>query len=309
MTMIKPMLAVLGSPADLLRKGYIFEPKLDGIRAICHVDSRLKLVTRNGHDVTRVYPELSFREQIKAKSCVLDGEIVVYDDKGNPSFGLWQKRNVSSLGQIKELSKEYPAVYVAFDILEKDRKSMMKEKLLKRKEILKHIVAETRNLQLMVYTADGRRLWDAVKARNLEGVVAKRADSMYYSGRQVPDWIKIKNVKTFDAVIIGYTQKIRALSSLAMGLYVKGKLTYIGKVGTGFNERILEELYAKLKPLQTKAYIERLPPEARNVQWVKPKFVAEIKYQDFTSDMIARAPVFLRLRDDKNPRECTMEDL
>ncbi|MBI2545896.1 DNA ligase [Candidatus Woesearchaeota archaeon] len=307
--MIKPMLAVLGSPADLLRKGYIFEPKLDGIRAICHVDSRLKLVTRNGHDVTRVYPELSFREQIKAKSCVLDGEIVVYDDKGNPSFGLWQKRNVSSLGQIKELSKEYPAVYVAFDILEKDRKSMMKEKLLKRKEILKHIVAETRNLQLMVYTADGRRLWDAVKARNLEGVVAKRADSMYYSGRQVPDWIKIKNVKTFDAVIIGYTQKIRALSSLAMGLYVKGKLTYIGKVGTGFNERILEELYAKLKPLQTKAYIERLPPEARNVQWVKPKFVAEIKYQDFTSDMIARAPVFLRLRDDKNPRECTMEDL
>jgi bifunctional non-homologous end joining protein LigD len=288
-----PMKASIGTPADLTREGYIFEPKLDGIRALCYVNTTLAFFSRNKRTITADYPEFDFRTSIKAKSAILDGEIVVLDPSYSPRFSLWQQG--------------YEAIYVVFDILMLNGKSLIDVPLSERKELLDKVIVDSPRLEKCLYTTHGENLWKEMLKRHMEGVMAKSINSCYYPGKRVKVWIKIKAYKTLEAIIIGFTQEKRSLSSLVLGMYTQDKeLVYIGKVGTGFSQALLEDLLCCLeKIVRTKPTVHI---SLKNVVWVEPRFVAEIKYLEFTKDRVLRAPVFLRLRPDKNPEEITFTD-
>lgn len=295
------MLCTLGDKSDLLHKGYIYEPKLDGIRAICYVSpTGIKLFTRNGIDITHQFPEFKFIKNIKATSCVLDGEIVAYSKKGHPDFNLLQNRAISGV----------PATFVVFDILEKNGKSLIDLPLLERKNILESTLKDGKGLQVIAYSSDGKALWKFAKEHHMEGVIAKQADQAYSTGKRVNHWIKIKFTKELECVIIGFTQDKRHVSSLALGLYKHGKLYYVGKVGTGFSEAEVADLYKKFQTLLAKKPAPINVQDApKSIIWIKPKLVADIKYFQVTRDKRLRGPVYLHLRKDKKPIECTFSQI
>lgn len=299
--MITPMLAKIGEPADLDRKDHIFEPKLDGTRALCYKGNKLNFVNRRGADITERYPELDIADSLACESCVLDGEIVVYDKTGNPDFNLLQQReHLTDKVTVKLRSRQLPATFVAFDILFADGKDLRSLALLKRKNILDKVVNESIYVQVMFFTDDGRQLWKIVEKRSLEGVMAKRSDSIYENKRSSA-WLKIKFTNTADCVIIGFTQQRRSISSLALGLYDDDRLAYVGKVGTGFTETILSYLYLELSRIEQDT--------VKDIHKVDPIFVCEVKYLAVTKEKKLRAPVFLRLRDDKEPEDCRMDQV
>lgn len=286
---MRPMLSRLSNEKILSSKEYIFEPKLDGYRALCFKNSKLKFLSRNNLDITDEYPEFDFIKNIKAKTCIIDGEIVIYNEKGIPSFSMIQRRKI----------KFTPATYIAFDILNKDGHDLQNLPLLERKKILADTIVESSAIQIVLFTSDGRRLWKEVKKIGLEGVIAKKKDSKYRSTRS-SDWLKIKIEKTTDCVIIGYTKGKRALSSLLLGLYDKKELKFTGKVGTGFDEYMMTDLLRRLR------VIKKIKSDTFLVE---PKFTCAIKFLEVTQDKKFRAPVFLGLREDKNPEECTFDQL
>ena len=289
MKRISPMKAQIGSLKDLDRTDVIFEPKLDGIRALCYVGKELTFVSRNDRDITKDYPEFTVRDLIHARSAILDGEIVVLDKELSPRFSLWQKG--------------YPAVYVVFDILMLNGKLLLDVPLLERKKILEQTVTDGPPLEKIFYTIKGRALWDEIIKRSMEGVMAKVTQSLYYPGARSAVWLKVKAYKTLEAVIMGYTRGKRGLASLAVGIYDEtGTLNYVGKVGTGFSEAFLRDLLELLKPLELDQ------PPVKGIKPVKPEFVCEIKYLEFTHGGIIRSPVFLRMRPDKSPKEVTFKD-
>ena len=299
--MIKPMLAGLGNEHLLNNKNYIFEAKLDGIRAICvKENSKLRFFSRNGIDITKQYPEFDFLKKIKAEECVLDGEIVIYDKNGNPNFTLWQERK-----SLNTIPSSLLATYVVFDILSADGKDLTRIPLTKRKGILEKTIENGNRIQTSFWTENGMALWDIVKKRKLEGVIAKGTNSFYTPGRRTDSWLKIKIFKTIDCVVLGFTQEKRALTSLMLGLYFMDKLIFCGRVGTGYDENTIKELRSKLDKIKIeKSSADEFPADAFAV---KPAYVAEVKYQEITKDKKLRAPVFLRLRDDKKPEECVLE--
>lgn len=301
MAKFKPMLCKLGDKRDLRHTGYIFEPKLDGIRVLCSVSPRgIRLITRNGIDITHQFPEFTFHHKIKARSCVLDGEIVAYDKKGHPDFNLLQNRATSGVD----------ATLVVFDILQKDGKELINLPLLERKKILESIARDGGGLEVIVHSNDGQKLWKAAKKNHLEGVIAKQADERYYPGKRVNHWIKIKFTKELECVIIGFTQEKRHVSSLALGLYQRGKLYYVGKVGTGFSEEDIADLYERFKTLVVaKSAAINAKTAPKTIIWIKPKLVADIKYFQMTRDKRLRGPVYLHLRKDKKPQECTFSQI
>lgn len=304
----KPMLCKLGSKADLALKDYIYEAKVDGTRAMVYVNKGLVLINRRNKDITYRYPEFNFRKAIKAKSAVLDGEIVCYNEKGLPDFNLLQRREQLEKAYLIEVrAEQIPATLVVFDILEKDGQSLTSLPLKERKKILEQTIIPNERLELMFYTRNGKKLWKKIVKFDIEGVVAKSLNSPYYQGMRTNAWIKIKNMKTIDCIIVGWTEEIRALSALLLACYSQGKLKYVGKVGTGFSEETINYLLPKLKQLETKK------PQIKHagmgkIHWVKPRLVAEVKYLQLTKDKILRVPVFLRLREDKPAKECVLEE-
>ncbi len=307
--MYEPMLAAMGSKNDLEREGYIYEPKLDGTRAICYVGSTMKFVNRRGHELTERYPEFSFRDQIKARSCVLDGELIVYDNRGNPSFHLLQKREQSKTSMAKLLSIQHPATYVVFDILELEGKELLSIRLDERKKIMHAVLRDGHHMQSIAYTKDGKKLWTVVEQRKLEGVMAKRSNSYYEPGKRSDAWLKIKALKTVDCVLLGYTSEIRTISALALGLFFGDELRYVGRVGTGFTEKYLEGL----RPILDGMLAEEPPvdsyPNEPVITWVKPELIAEVEILELTRDKHLRAPSFRRLRNDKDVKDCVIEQL
>ena len=207
MKFIPPMKAQIGSLRDLDRTDLIFEPKLDGIRALCYVEKGLTFVSRNDRDITKEYPELATRELIHARSAILDGEIVVLDKELRPRFSLWQQG--------------YPAVYIVFDILMLNGTSLLTVPLLERKQILEETITDGPHLEKILYTRKGKALWDEILKRSMEGVMAKGAESLYYPGARSSVWLKVKAYKTLEAVILGYTQGKRGLASLAVASTMK----------------------------------------------------------------------------------------
>jgi bifunctional non-homologous end joining protein LigD len=288
-----PMRAKVGKISDLNKNDFIFEPKLDGIRALCYVNEKIRLISRNGNDITGDYSELSFRDKINAQSCILDGEIVAYDEVGHPDFSL--------------LQRGAPTNYVVFDILMKNGDNLTEVPLLERKNVLKETVTDGEIIEKIFFTFNGPALWNEMKKRDLEGVMAKKTNGLYYSDTRSDVWLKIKLFNTVDCLIIGFTTGRREISSLALGLYDNEKnLVYIGKVGTGFKEKFLEELLQKLNLIKIpeKLAINETPTD---IIWTKPELVCEIKYAEFTKANVLRNPSFMRLRSDKNPSECNFD--
>ncbi len=291
--LIVPMTAHIGSEKDLALKHVIFEPKLDGIRALCYVNKALKFYSRNNINITADYPEFDFRDAIKAQSAVLDGEIVVLDESLAPRFHLWQKGHM--------------AVYIVFDILMVNGRVLFDTPLLERKKILEDTIVNGPHIEKIIYTPDGPALWHEMLKRDMEGVIAKVETSLYYPGKRSKSWIKIKAFKSLEAVIIGYIPGKRALGSLALGIYDGHKqLVYIGNVGTGFTESFLADLAGRLKKLETGTPPLHVPQ--KGIVWIRPQLVCEIKYLEFTPAGILRAPVFLRLRPDKNAQDITFKE-
>ncbi|MFZ5955216.1 MAG: non-homologous end-joining DNA ligase [Nanoarchaeota archaeon] len=294
----KPMLAIAGTKKYLSQKNFIFEPKLDGYRALCYKNDELKLITRNGIDITWDFPELNFSKNINAKNAVIDGEIIIYDKNGNPNFQLLQQR---------KLMKNY-SCFVAFDILMKDNIDITERSLWERKKILDDTIKENKKIQKIFFTKEGDKLWKVIEQRKLEGVIAKNLNSSYEQKRSL-NWIKIKIVKTTDCIILGYKTKKRKISSLVMGAYDKNNnLIILGKVGTGFKERNLielDKLFDSLKLDEAIFQIDEL--KEKNITWLKPILVCEISYAEVTQDKKLRAPSFIRLRPDKSANECTLK--
>jgi DNA ligase D-like protein (predicted ligase) len=303
------MLAAMGSKDVLEKEGYIYEPKLDGTRALCYVNSTMKFLNRRGHEITERYPEFSFRDQIKARSCVLDGELIVYDNRGNPSFHLLQKREQSKPSIAKFLSIQHPATYVVFDILELDGKELLSTRLDERKKIMHAVLREGHHMQSIAFTKDGRKLWSVVEQRKLEGVMAKRSNSYYEPGKRSDAWLKIKALKTIDCVLLGYTSEIRTISALALGLFFGDELRYVGRVGTGFTEKYLEELRPVLDGMLAETPPVASYPNEPAITWIRPELIAEVEILELTRDKHLRAPSFRRLRNDKDIKDCVVEQL
>jgi bifunctional non-homologous end joining protein LigD len=283
---MKPMLAKTGDETVLDKDGYIYEPKLDGFRAILYFGKTVRFVSRNGKDLTSRFSNIQL-PRLKAVSCIIDGEIVAYNSKGNPDFNL--------------LTNGGSAVYVAFDILEKDGVDLRTKSLMERKNILRSTLHGNSTVQTMYYTTQGRKLWNALKKKGVEGVIAKKKDSKYQDGQRSDSWLKIKLINTIDTIVVGFTHSKRKISSLAMGLYENGSIVYIGNVGTGFDDTFMESFLPRLMKIKMTKKSDLLP---KDVITVHPRYVAEVEYRELTPDRKLRASVFKRLREDKDVSEC-----
>lgn len=321
------MLCELASTEILNNTDFIFEPKLDGTRALLYkAKDKIKFINRRQKRIDERYPEFQtkdFLKSIKADSAVLDGEIICYNSKGLPDFGLLQQREqISNRFKIEIRSKQIPATYVIFDILEKNGKSLIELPLSERKKILKKTIKEygenSSNVELIYYTDNGLALWNEVKKKSLEGVIAKKKETEYYPGKRTPVWLKVKNLNRIDCIVAGFTEGegIREgyFGSLAMALY-KGKgsnkeLYYIGRVGTGWDKEIVKDLHEKFSRIEINEIPVSNPPKnwrKYKIHWVKPKHVIEVEYLLLTKDNELRAPSFKGIREDKNPSECKWE--
>ncbi len=315
--MIKPMLAQISEPFD--SKEFCFEIKYDGTRTIAYIDKEKKEVrflNRRLKWFQSNYPELlNIYENVKAKRVVLDGEIVVFKE-GKPDFTALQTReHVGEKLRIKLLSEIMPATNIVFDILHLDGEDLINKPLIERKKILESVVKESERLILSSYIiGKGKELFEKVKEKKLEGIIAKKLNSTYQIGKRSEDWLKIKYLKTLDCVIAGFTKgsgwREKYFGALILGCYKDGKLIYLGRVGTGWEEKDLEEITKKLNEIKSeKCPFEEKPkmPSDLVVTWVKPKLVCEVKYLEITKELQLRAPAFIRLRNDKEPEECILE--
>lgn len=304
--MYQPMLARSADP--FTDKDWIFEVKWDGTRALCSINDEATFINRRGVNITYRYPELQITDSV-ASPCVLDGEIVVLV-QGIPSFSDLQRReHIDDPFKIQVLSTQLPAVYIVFDMLKINDKDLTRTPLLERKRLLQKTVSESERLLICPYIQEkGEDYFKAVTESGFEGVMAKKKDSIYYPGKRSGYWLKIKKTTTADCIIGGYTQGEGARESTfaALLLGVGCPLEFVGKVGSGFTEDDLTHLFDLLTQIEIDETPFSAPVPLDNIHFVKPEYVCEVKYQQITSDNKLRAPVFLRMRYDKNPTECSL---
>jgi bifunctional non-homologous end joining protein LigD len=321
-TEIHPMLATsISDPFD--GPNWLFEIKWDGYRAVAFIEKeKVRLVSRNQNELTHRYPELKdLAKSVKAKTAILDGEVVALDEQGRPSFSLMQQRTGFRPGGRRGVANAgVPVLYYAFDLLYLDGYDWRKLPLEERKKKLASILTTGDSLRYSDhYEKQGKALFEMAREKDLEGILAKRRDSTYQE-RRSSDWLKIKIRHRIECVIGGYTQPegSRAhFGSIVLGLYDKqDRLIHVGQAGSGFNQKSLGEIWKMLQKRETKQKPFYGEVEAlRKVTWVKPELVAEIEYAEWTegasggSGPKLRAPVFLGLRDDKAPKECRLDEL
>lgn len=317
---IHPMLATLvDEPFD--DDNWLFELKWDGYRAIAFIDAdRLRLTSRNQNDLTKAYPELQeLSQHVRARTAILDGEIVALDDQGRPSFSLMQQRTGVGEGgrRIRRTRDDIPVVYYAFDLLYLDGYNLMRADLEQRKELLASVLATSDYLRFSDhYIGRGVDLFHAAAERNLEGIVAKVRRSCYEQKRS-REWLKMKITRRQECVIGGYTDPRGSrenFGSLVLGLYDdKGRLIHVGHAGSGFTEQSHAQMWQRLEKLkQTRSPFYGEVESTRPVHYVRPELVAEIKFTEWTHEgesgaIKMRAPVFQGLRFDKPPQECRFE--
>ena len=312
---IEPMKATL---ADRPPRGddWLFEIKWDGVRAIAYVDhEEVRLVSRNGLRCERQYPELAtIHHQVAARQAVLDGEIAVLDQKGASRFHLIQPRIANTdPNAVAHLARSTPVVYFVFDALYVDGYDLRNVALSERRKVLESLVAPGPSLRISeVFPGAGEDLLEAARALDLEGVVAKRAGSAYES-RRSRGWLKIKIANEQEFAIGGFTQPQGSrdyFGALVLGVYEDGKLRWAGNVGTGFDQKLLADLYARLKLLVTEEcpFAERPKPD-RGMTWVKPELTCQVKYAEWTQDNHLRAPVYVGLRNDVEPGQVVRESV
>ncbi len=312
---IPPMLAVKGDLFD--SPEYMYEVKWDGTRCISFVDvkrGKQRLQNRRLRDITGRYPEIKILEAIK-ESAILDGEIVVFKN-GIPSFQLLQRReHIDDRFRAGLLSRMYPAIYVVFDVLYTESQGwVLKKSLHERREILDGILNGDGVLISQPLRGKAEKLFKRAVKLGLEGIMAKKLDSPYIPGKRVQFWKKIKKTLTADCVIAGYLHgegdRSDSFGSLVLGMYSGDELVHTGQVGTGFDSATLKTLSEKLRKIRTeKSPFQRTPQFKRRVQWVIPELVCEVEYLEITPDKKLRSPVFKRMRDDKRPEECTVDQI
>jgi bifunctional non-homologous end joining protein LigD len=311
--------AMLAEPSDnpFTRDGWMFELKLDGYRLIASKShGEALLLTRNGNDYTAVFPEVA--RAIKAlpfDHVIVDGEVVVMDSQGKPSFARLQQRGrLSSPMDIGRAAVELPSTFYAFDILAFDNYDLRPLPLSARKRLLMQALPKLGAVRSLDHIdCEGELFMQQVVALGLEGIIAKRADAAYRGGRS-DCWLKIKAERTGDFVIVGFTKPKGTRSyfgALQLADVVKGELTYAGRVGTGFNDSLLDELWSLLEPnvRQTPACNPPIGaglteiPETKTTTWVDPITVCEVRFREWTPDGLLRHASFMRLRHDKRPHE------
>jgi len=307
-TAVAPMLPTLTEgPFD--HPDWLFEPKLDGVRAIALIrDGKVKLHSRLGLDSTAQFPSLAQElARQPERELVLDGEIVATDEAGRPSFqAIAPRLNLSRKEDVRRAEATIPVVYYVFDLLYADGHDLLSVPLEERKALLASLLLPTERVRLVDhFSEDGITAYDAAVAYGLEGLLAKRRGSPYEAGRRSHAWLKVKATKSDDFVIGGYSAGQGARSStfgaLLVGSYTEnGQLQYVTNVGTGFDDRTLAEMRRRLDGIRSETCpFAQLPP-VKGATWVRPELVAEVKFAERTHDGALRAPVFLRLREDKS---------
>ena len=300
---IVPMLATLiNEPFD--NDDWLFEIKWDGYRAVAYCDGKnVSLVSRNLKPFTKKYvPVAKALEELKLKA-VFDSEIVAVDENGLANFQLLQNwQNTPSRLQL-----------FIFDIIWLNGKDVSKLPLIERKALLQQILpAEHDVIKYSDHVVGkGKDFFNVALKQGLEGIMAKKASSIYEINTRTESWVKIKVNQRQEVVIAGYTQPRKTrkfFGSLLLGVYDGKELVYIGHTGSGFNTKTLEAIYNRLQPLKTdKSPFAKTPKTNMPATWVKPKLVCEIKFTEWTSERIARHPIFMGLRVDKKSADVTFE--
>ena len=317
---------MLAEPSDVpfTQDGWIFELKLDGYRLLASkMRDEILLLTRNGNDYTAVFPEVARAVRaLPFDDCILDGEVVVLDASGKPSFAMLQRRGrLSSTMDIRRAAVELPATLFAFDLLAFEDFDLRPLPLTQRKALLLDAIPTLGPVRSLDHIErEGEKFLAQVDALGLEGIIAKRADGRYRGGRS-DSWLKIKTERSGDFVIVGFTEPKRSrshLGALQLADMVGGTLVYAGRVGTGFDEAKLAELKAMLDSITrtdppcagpvvgagTAPLASNEFPDTKTTTWVEPVYVCEVRFREWTPDGLLRHPAFLRMRADKNPRDC-----
>jgi len=308
-----PMLATLTEkPFDA--EGWIYEIKWDGYRALAYLDNgKVELRSRNNKSFDQYYPIIQELKKWNIRA-VIDGEIAVVNEKGAASFQHLQNWRSETDGELH---------YYVFDILWCDGYDLVNVELLKRRKLLEEIMIDSPIIRFSQdFETSGTELFEAANKLGLEGIIAKKNDSLYYPGIRTREWLKIKSGQRHEAIICGYTKNedsTKLFSALVLGVYKNKKLEFIGQVGTGFTRAMQREILDKLKLLETsKSPFKETPiinkptrfrprPPKAQVTWVKPKLVCEVQYQELTSEGIMRHPSFQGLRTDKPAKKVEEE--
>lgn len=291
---IEPMLSILTEkPFD--NKNWLFEVKWDGYRCITVKDGdQINLYSRNNRNINKDYPQIVTELKTKKESFVLDGEIVALDEAGKPRFELLQQFKRNADGKL---------VYYLFDLLNVNGKNIRNLPLKIRKKMLFALLSDSNIfLRISSYVMQkGINFFDAAKDQGLEGIMAKEINSRYSPGERSKSWLKIKNRQSQTAIVCGYTDpanESQYFGSLALAAYIDHKLRYIGNVGTGFDEQTQADLIGKLKKIKINISPLDQQPKNLNVNWVQPKLICEVKFQEWTKECRLRQPVYLGLRND-----------
>lgn len=296
---VKPMLCKTGEKI-FDDPDWAFEIKWDGYRAVADLrKENVQLYSRNGLDYSQKFKKITNALKLQEHKMILDGEIVAYDDKGKPNFQWLQK--------IAE-QPNMAMIYQVFDLLWLNGHSTENLSYLQRKELLKEALQENEVIQYHDHIlGKGKAFFESAKKLQLEGIIAKKTDSLYHENIRSSEWLKFKITQTDEALICGFTEpkgSRKYFGSLILGKYLNGELVFCGHTGTGFPDRILKKLYDKMKPLITQKSAFAITPKTNaKPNWLKPELIAEIKFTELTKDYIYRHPVFLNLREDKNPQE------
>jgi bifunctional non-homologous end joining protein LigD len=324
---VRVMLASSGAE-PFTHDDWVFELKLDGYRLLASKSGgEALLLTRNGNDYTGVFPEVARAVRaLPFDDCIIDGEVVVLDAQGKPSFSRLQRRGrLSSPLDVRRATVDLPATYFAFDLLGFEDFDLRPLPLVQRKALLMGAVPKLGIVRALDHIErEGERFLEQVEALGLEGIIAKQADSPYRPGRS-EKWLKMKTDPTADFVIVGFTASRGSRShfgALQLADYVGETLVYAGRAGTGFGDALLGEIMTKLEAIVRKDAACAGPalepgappldsskiPETRTTTWVEPRYVCEVRFREWTPDGLLRHPTFLRLRPDKDPGDCARQD-
>ncbi|HXQ19485.1 MAG TPA: non-homologous end-joining DNA ligase [Acidimicrobiales bacterium] len=315
---LRPMLCTAGPLPDS-DAGWSYECKWDGLRALVAVEGgRVRISSRNDLDVTASYPELrALGLALGTKQLLLDGEIVAFDDEGRTSFGLLQQRmHVADAAKARRLAASVPVSLLIFDVLHVDGRPTLDLPYEERRRLLEslELAGECWATPPVFTGRSGAEVLRGALAAGIEGVVCKRLDSRYLPGRRSDQWRKVKGVRTQEVVIGGYTpgqgQRADTIGALIVGIPGEGGLRYAGKVGTGFSDRALGQLRARLGRLTrvTSPFAGELPrAQVAGATWVRPSLVGEVVFSQWTKDGRMRHPSWRGLRPDKSPKDVVRE--
>ena len=308
--LIRPMLATPAPlPSATQDRQWAYEVKWDGIRAVAYVqDGQLRLMSRTDRDITRRYPELAaLATSLRGEAAVLDGELVSLDAEGRPSFGRLQHRmHAVDLAEIRRLVGRYPVTYMVFDLLHADGQSLLGQPYGERRTRLDQLNPTGPAWQTPPsWTGGGADILTATAEQGLEGIIAKRTTSTYQPGRRSPAWRKIKNIRTVDVLIGGWSpgsgRRTGTIGSLLVGVSTPDGLAYIGNVGTGFSDAALHDLHARLQQLETPTSpFDGVPVPhefARSARWVRPELGGEVAYAEIGLEGRLRHPRWRGLRE------------